>query len=148
MARENDPWKRYREREEEREKEEAQAKAKKAGINLDNEGPLLTEELLKKVDEYFKRAPSLIDQVDSLYRQFITGLKDRPPLEERGRLEQLMATLFNMPKPTPAERFRFNNLQAAYSTHKQKWDKLLSDLESGKIKRTVGPKRGSGSGTF
>ena len=53
----------------------------------------------------------------------------------------MMYTLTMMAKPTPAYRFRFQNLQATYNMYRQKWDKLLADVENGKVKR-----RGPGSG--
>jgi hypothetical protein len=44
-------------------------------------------------------------------------------------------------KASTADRFKFSGVLQSYNTHKARWDKLLADVESGKIKRVAGPKK-------
>ena len=78
----------------------------------------------------------------NLYNQYLAGIESRPPIERRKYLDQVMQTIQAMNKPTPAYQFRCNTLNSSYLTHRDRWDRLAKDLESGKIKRTTGPKRG------
>jgi hypothetical protein len=96
----------------------------------------------EKLVELIERALPLIEQLNNLYNQYISGVERCPPLERRKQLDQLMATLTLMSKPTPAYQFRFNTLNSSYLTHRERWERLCKDLESGKIKRTAGPHRG------
>jgi hypothetical protein len=96
---------------------------------------------LDKLLEGLQRAEPLIEQLNSLYNQYVVGVDLRPPLERRKQLDQLMMSMQMLSKPTPAYQFRYNTLNASYLTHRERWDRMLKDLESGKIKRTTGPKR-------
>ena len=110
----------------------------RSGPNASRTGDAAIDKLL----EYFQRVEPLIAQVNSLYNQFVAGAETRPPLERRKQLDEIMAALQGFSKPTPAYQFRYTTLNASYLTHRDRWDKLIMDLESGKIKRTAGPKSG------
>lgn len=145
MAREDDPWKRFRDRDEEREREameEAERRGSRPGAGAGPE-PFLGggAEIAAKADDITKKIPILLEQLEHLYRQYATGVLERPPVEERKRLDQMMVTLFNLPKATPADRFRYATVNGAYTTYKARWDKLLMDIEKGVIKRIVGKRR-------
>lgn len=145
MARDDDPWKRFRDRDEEREREaqeEAERRASRSGPGSRVE-PMSGggEEIAAKADDIIGKVPILLEQLEHLYRQYATGVLERPPVEERKRLDQMMVTLFNLPKATPAERFRFATINGAYTTYKARWDKLLMNIEKGVIKRVVGKHR-------
>lgn len=79
-----------------------------------------------------QQAQSLIDQVNSLYAQFLAGVERKQPHEARARLETLIDNLQKAQKPTAAYQFRFNGLKATYTTYRDRWDKLIKDFESGK----------------
>ncbi|MDR3606287.1 MAG: hypothetical protein P4M08_02780 [Oligoflexia bacterium] len=147
MAPEDDFWTRKRkeeeaeerERELEKEREEREgAKRQKLGFF----GQPVAEETTGQFDDLLHEATVLIEQLNHLYNQFKTGLLMLPPTEKRSRLNHIMKMLTQAAKPTPATRFKFGSIQASYEAHCARWDKLLQDLESGKIKRTAGPKRG------
>ncbi len=91
----------------------------------------------EKVNELVQRAEPLIEQINNLYNQFISGAEKLPPTERRKQLEQTMVQLQYISKPTPAILFRCNTLEAHYLTYRDKWDKLMRDLEAGKIKRAI-----------
>lgn len=76
-----------------------------------------------------------IDQVNNLFQMYIAGVERLPPIEKQKLLDQSMIRLESMEKATPAARFRYQALQSRYQTYKNRWEKLLKDLEAGKIKR-------------
>lgn len=135
----DDYWRRKRRREEE-EKREAEEKAA-AELRRQADSNKISDDLLTRVEDIHRRAPIIMEQIDNLYRQYISGALSRPPVEERNRLDQMMALVFNVPKPTPADRYRFTSIWSSYTTHKVRWDRILADMESGKIKRWAGPKK-------
>jgi hypothetical protein len=101
------------------------------------------EENSTRIDELLRRAEPMIAQLNTLYTMFITGVERLPPLEKRKQLEQIMATLQSTPKPNATYGFRVNTLNTHFLTMRERWDKQIRDVESGKIKRTAGPKRGT-----
>lgn len=105
----------------------------------DDGGP--SADYLQKLDELLKRAEPLIMQVNASYNQYAAGVEIRPPTERVSQLEQMMNQLMLMAKPTPAYRFRFQHVQGTYNSYKKRWDKLLQDIDSGKIKRFASPNR-------
>lgn len=96
-------------------------------------------DLSKKIDELMRRAEPLMEQVNSLYNQYAAGVEQRPPVERRKNLDQLMVSIQMMSKPTQAQQFRANNLVANFNLYKQRWERLLKGIESGEIKRNLGP---------
>jgi hypothetical protein len=92
----------------------------------------------------FGEVESMFDQLNSLYNQFVLGLEWKPPIEKRRKLDRLMAELSRTPKPTQTLMFRWGTVQSAYTSHKERWDRQVKGIESGKIKRLVkrGPRAG------
>jgi len=91
-------------------------------------------------EEFQNRAKDveiLIHQVDNLYRQYMVGLELRPPIEKRAALDTALARLDAMAKATPAAKFRYNALISRFRTYLDRWERLVKDVESGKIKRTA-----------
>jgi hypothetical protein len=107
----------------------------------DEQGNAVPESAGAKIEELIHRAEPLIEQVNNLYAMFTSGVERLPPHEKRKQLEQLMATLQSMAKPNTTYSFRVSTLNTRYVTMRDRWDKLVRDVESGKIKRTAGPKR-------
>lgn len=142
----DDFWSRKR-REEEKEKEEAEQRAeeeeaRRKKLAAAGRSSSTSDSGGVSTDELMRRAPSLIDQLEHLYRQFAVGVLARPPVEERARLDQMITQLTHAGKASTTDRFKFSGILQSYTTHKMRWDKLLLDIESGKIKRVAGPKRG------
>lgn len=138
MAKEDENWKRRRAREDEQDREEAEAIKKSQTGDVQKPVSTLSTD---KLFDLLQRAEPLIEQLDHLYGMYFSGAEKLPPLERRKALEQTMTTLQLMNKPTPAAVFRYNSVQSRFAAYKERWDRLLKDLESGKIKRVVGPKR-------
>jgi len=139
---EEDEERRKRERRRQREDEQDREELKRKGL-AEEQG-----DQAARFEELITRAEPMIEQVESLYMQYIRGVEKRPPLERRKQLEQIMMTLQYMPKATQSTQFRYNAVHARFVTHKDRWDRLTRDLESGKIVRRLigyGPGR-SGAG--
>ena len=91
----------------------------------------------EKYEEQLARVEPMILQLNNLYNQFIAGAERSPPTERRKQLDQMMAGLQLASKPTPTAQFKFQSLWTQYKTNADRWDKLMHDLETGKIKRVV-----------
>jgi hypothetical protein len=128
--------KRLREREDEQDARDNAEKAKNSPHGKSNK-----EVVGEKLDELLLRADPLVEQLNNLYNIYISGAEQIPPTERRKNLDMIMVTLQMMSKPTPGALYKYTAIQAKYDTYRNRWDKLLKDLESGKIKRRVGPKR-------
>lgn len=140
MVPDDDDWRRKRRREEEAEEEAiAEARRRLAKGELSSVGGENANFL--PLDDLMHQAEGLIEQVNALYQQYTTGVEARPPRERRQLLERIIAQLSQAPKAVQMQKFRFSNIQSKYLLHRDRWDRLEKDVESGKIKRSVGPKR-------
>jgi len=95
-------------------------------------GPVDSTEKLKQLID---RVEPVIEQVNTLYQQYLTGVERLPPIERRKQLEQMMEAITVAPKATAAVRFLANGIASRFLTYRDRWDRLLRDLEAGKIKR-------------
>ena len=142
MAKDDD----YRKIREKRDQEDAEEAAEKAKRNADiptrgtKTGPAGgsfsgASRDPAQLDTMLLQAEPLIEQVNSLYNQYLAGVERAPPIERRKLLEQLMAAILATPKPTQSYQFRANGTNSKYLTYRDRWDRMMKDLESGKIKR-------------
>lgn len=105
-----------------------------------NDGPeKAQDDTSAKIDELIHRAEPLVEQVNNLYTMFVQGVERLPPLEKRKQLEQLITTLQGVPKPNQTYSFRVTTVVNHFITFRDRWDKLMNDVDSGKIKRVVKP---------
>jgi hypothetical protein len=148
MARESDfeQRRRQRELEDERDAEEARLKTGRKQGAIRGAPKSTGDASIDKLLELFSRVEPLIDQVNGLYGQYIAGVETRPPSERREHLDQLMVALQGMSKPTAAYQFRYQSMNSSYLSHRDRWDRMCKDLESGKIVRTAGPPLGRRKG--
>lgn len=123
-------WKQKRKRE----IEEEEAEVKKKLDSGEVRGGLPVEKLVELID----RADTLINQLNNLYSMYISGAEKTPPIERRKTLDQMMVTITYTGKPTQALLFQCNNLVSRYTVHKERWDKMVKNLESGKLKKRMG----------
>lgn len=96
--------------------------------------------------EYMNKVEPLVQSINTLYNQFAAGVESRPPFEKIAQLEHVMKILDRLPKVTPGYRYRYQSVLSLYSSYKARWEKLLQDIEAGKITRFAAPKNRSGSG--
>jgi hypothetical protein len=148
MAKQDDDnWKRRRERELEQDEEETKVRELRKGtVAAPGRGDFATLEgstdrSNDKLEDLIHRADGMIEQVSNLYNMFAVGVEKLAPIERRKQLEQVMLSIQMMSKPTPSALFKANSIQSRYQSQRERWDKLLRDIESGKIKRVTGPKR-------
>jgi hypothetical protein len=132
MARREENWRRRREEEEDEERE--YASRKRSG---DDDDPSDSD----RIRHLIEKSEPLIDQLNNLYNMFAAGIEKIPPIERRKQLDQTMATLLAMGKPTPSLRFQASAVQAKYTAFCERWDRLLKGLESGKRKRALKNKK-------
>lgn len=138
MARDDDPWKRFREREQEDKSLNKKPSARNTGpIQKGEPAPSPKDPLSDSIH----RAETMIDQINHLYQMYLAGVERTAPLERRKQLNELIAQMQNIPKPTPAASFRYTMIKSKYSSHCERWDRIMKEIESGKIKRATGPKR-------
>ena len=91
----------------------------------------ITDATMKKLYLFMRRTNPLIDQINQNYRAYVQGVEDFLPRVKRGQLDELMKVMTNLPKSTPQSRFRYVNLQQKFIAFRDKWDRLVKDLESG-----------------
>jgi len=85
----------------------------------------------EKINEIIARITPLIEQVNTLYNQYKTGIEKKPPNERRSLLDDLINQIQNMPKPTPNSRFQAQSLLSKYITYKDRWDRMMKEIEQG-----------------
>jgi hypothetical protein len=133
MAKEKDPWARFREKDERRVEsenkqlhEEMRKIDPKAKVGTSTTTDQLLIELLAKCE-------TMMEQITNLYGMWIQGMERLPPNVQRGHLNDLILKIQAAPKPTANLRFRVGEFHNRFSTYKDKWDRILKDVESGKI---------------
>jgi hypothetical protein len=143
MAKEKDAWARFREKDNKRVDEERKALHEEmrkidpnAKLGHNSTADTVLVEMLQKCEV-------MMEQITNLYGMWIQGMERAPPIERRRHLDDLILKIQAAPKPTANLRFRVSEFHTKYSTYKDKWDRLLKDIEAGKI--TVKRKSVSGS---
>lgn len=94
-----------------------------------------------RLSQLMEQARPMIERVNTLYNQYKGGGLERPPLQERKTLDQLIQSIDVLPKPTQSLMFQYSSIQSRYATYRDKWDKLMKDLETGKIVRVQTSKK-------
>src|SRR3954462_15401165 len=118
MAIDDDIRKRREAKERYRQEDEEERKRRAGDISSNDK---LT---MEKLDELYDRGERLVEQVNSLYAQFFSGIETRPPKMRRDQLDQLMNALQIMVKPTELYRFRYQSLYGTYLVYRNKWDRV------------------------
>jgi hypothetical protein len=136
-----DAWSRFREKEEARVEEErksVQEQMRKIdpSANID-EGATVDKLLI----ELLGKCEIMMEQISNLYNMWLNGMERTPPTVQRKHLEDLLLKIQAAPKPTANLKFRVSQFHTKYGTYKDKWDRLLKDVESG---ARVVKRRGSG----
>lgn len=137
MARDED----WQERQRRRRREDEADEQTKTAIQTGNLSQVESGQLQENLEVLFQRAENLLEQVNSLYQMYFSGIEKRAPIERRKQLDQVMYTLTTVNKGTAAQRFKFTTVQSKYNTFKDRWERTEKDIESGKIKRPAGPKK-------
>jgi hypothetical protein len=140
----SDPWRRLRERREAEEAEEQEERREK-GARQDprraGPGPASSTNGQAQTSassragtpeaqaSLLTEATTLLEQVDRLYSLYFNRVERRPPVEARQRLERLIASLGGVELNGAALQFRARGLQSSFATARERWDRLLRELE-------------------
>ncbi len=135
-----DAWSRFREKEEariEEEKKDLKEQMRSIDPNADLDKATTTDQILI---ELLNKCEIMMEQITNLYNMWVQGMERTPPVTQRKHLEDLILKIQAAPKPTTNLRFRVGQFHTRYGTYKDKWDRLLKDVEAGKL---VVKRRGS-----
>jgi hypothetical protein len=136
MAREVDPWRRLREKEDGEDTNTGLTlRERRIGADDQTSAPKIDGFNSEQLEKTLESTRVLIEQINNLYNMFVAGIEERAPIEKRKLLDKTMEQIMAAPKPTSASLFRYQTLLGHYHTYKDRWDRLLRDLESGKVAR-------------
>jgi hypothetical protein len=79
-----------------------------------------------------------LDRLRSLYDQYFRGFEKMPPLILKKEVENRIRTLTKVRMKNTALRFRLQVQIQKYSTFLAYWQRMMRELEEGKIKRAKG----------
>jgi hypothetical protein len=79
-----------------------------------------------------KQLASDLKQLEAEYNMFFAGRLPRPPWETRGRVDALLKRWDRRRIDASADRFRFQSLQARYTTFTDLWDRGQRAREEGR----------------
>ena len=71
-------------------------------------------------------------RLEAEYSMFFAGRLPRPPWETRSRVEAIIKRWSRVPIEASTERFRFNTLQARFTTFRDLWDRGMRAREEGR----------------
>ncbi len=74
-------------------------------------------------------------RLEAEYNMFFAGRLPRLPWESRARVETLVRRHDRAPMQNTAERFRFQSLQARFSSFRELWDRTQRAREEGRAER-------------
>lgn len=133
MAKDKNAWARFREKDEQRVQEEQKVlheEMRKIDPNAKVGNGTTTDQVLI---ELLTKCDMMMEQITNLYGMWIQGMERMPPKTQRSHLEDLILKVQAAPKPTANLRFRVAEFNNKYYTYKDKWERILKDVESGKI---------------
>ena len=85
-----------------------------------------------ELEQEFQILSSELRKLEGEYNMYFAGRTARPPLEQRGRVDQLFKRWDRRQMDTAAMRFRLQTLQSRYSSLVDLWDRALRAREEGR----------------
>jgi len=73
-----------------------------------------------------------IRRLNGEYDAFLYGTTNRPPIESRRHVEEMIRLLAATPPDVAAERYMFSALQGRYFTLCERWERLVAEKEAGR----------------
>ncbi|MFH1436161.1 MAG: hypothetical protein ABIJ56_10640 [Pseudomonadota bacterium] len=92
-----------------------------------------------------KKLELQLDRLRSLYDQYFRGIERTPPNTLRKDVENRIRALSKIRMKNTALRFKLQVQIQKYTTHLAMWQRMLRDLEEGKIKRGKGEEEPGGA---
>ncbi len=101
----------------------------------------------KEYNLALKKLEIQLDRLRSLYDQYFRGIEKMPPNTLRKDVELRIRQLSKIRMKNTALRFKLQVQIQKYTTHLAMWQRMLRDLEEGKIKRGRGEEEAGGAPT-
>jgi hypothetical protein len=146
MARDKkDAWSRFRDKEDQREDQMRDDINKALGEDPNDQssrikdGQKVNREMRDKSEEkspllrMLSRADLQLEQIQHLYNMYVAGVERTPPHSQRKQIDELFFKMMGVPKNNQTLLFRFNQFQTKFNTYKDRWERLMRDIESGKV---------------
>ena len=73
-----------------------------------------------------------IRRLNGEYDAFLYGSTNRPPIESRRHVEEMIRLLAATPPDVAAERYMFSALQGRFFTLCERWERLVAEKEAGR----------------
>jgi hypothetical protein len=83
-------------------------------------------------EQEFQALSAELRKLESEYNMYFAGRTPRPPIESRGRVDQLFKRWDRRQIDTASMRFRVQTLQSRYSSFVDLWDRALRAREEGR----------------
>ena len=93
------------------------------------------------VERDLRALDAALRKLEAEYNMYFAGRLPRPPIESRKRVQQLVTRLDRAYIQNYADRFRFNTLQARFSSFTDLWDRGLKSREEGRHGPFAPPRR-------
>jgi len=98
-----------------------------------------------EIEQEFQLLSAELRKLEGEYNMYFAGRSPRPPVESRGRLDQLFKRWDRRPMETAASRFRLQTLQSRYSSFVDLWDRALRAREEGRPSSLYRPRETAAS---
>lgn len=128
-----DGWSRFRQKEEariEEEKKQLHEQMKSLDPSAEIGNATTTDQILI---ELLSKCEIMMEQITNLYHMWVQGLERTPPISQRKHLEDLVMKIQTAPRPSTNLKFRVGQFQTRYNIYKDKWDRILKEVETGKL---------------
>jgi hypothetical protein len=100
--------------------------------------------------EYERRLRELelsIERLRALYEQYFRGIEKTPPAVLKKKVERELREMRKVRHRNTATRFRLQMQVQKYTTYLTYWQRIMRDIEAGRIKRSpAGLRRGRAEG--
>jgi len=84
-----------------------------------------------EVDSKLRELDQKLDELRRDYEQYFVGSRDRPPRNERRRVERLVRELEQAQVTNTSQQFRLRSLVQRFSSYRQKWNRIQRQIEEG-----------------
>jgi hypothetical protein len=84
------------------------------------------------LEREFQLLSTELRKLEGEYNMYFAGRTPRPPIESRGRVDQLFKRWDRRPLDSAATRFKLQTLQSRYSSFVDLWDRALRAREEGR----------------
>ncbi len=98
----------------------------------------MAEELPKQLPKLLPILEQKFEELKKRWERFFMGLEKRPPLKERDNLKRLIFSIVDKKGYQYHLLYKAKQLAIKFNTYNNMWERMLRDLEEGKIQREKG----------